>query len=110
MATINNNVMTFSGTLQHKRALSSVLAQSDYVPAAGEIIGATDTGEVKFGDGTHTWSELPSYDGTLIEDTYSSTSATSGLSAAKGKDLNDRLAAFEAMTGIDCGEITVNGD
>ena len=110
MAVINNNVLTFSGALQHKRGSKAVLEASDYVLAAGELVGATDTGEIKFGDGTHTWSELPSYDGTLIEDTYSSTSATSGLSAAKGKDLNDRLAAFEAMTGIDCGEITGNGD
>ena len=110
MAIINNNIMTFDGRLQMKRGSKAALEASDYVPAAGEVIGATDTGEMKFGDGTHTWSELPSYDGTLIEDSYASTSATSGLSAAKGKDLNDRLAAFEGMTGIDCGEITANGD
>ena len=106
MATINSNVLTISGAVQHKRATAAVLAASNYVPVAGEIIGATDTGEMKFGDGVHTWAELPAFDGTQIVDDYTSTSATAGLSAAKGKDLNDRLADFEGITSIDCGEIT----
>ena len=106
MATVNANVLTISGAVQHKRATAAVLAASDYVPAAGEIIGATDTGEMKFGDGTKTWSELPAFDGTQIVDGYDSTSVTAGLSAAKGKDLNTRLSNLEEITSIDCGEIT----
>lgn len=108
MATINNNIMTFSGTLQHKRATAAVLASSDYVPAAGEIIGATDTGVIKFGDGIHTWSELPSSDSVELANNYDVTNEGKALDATKGKDLNDRLSAFENMTGIDCGEISAN--
>ena len=105
VASFSNNVLSITGAVQHKRA-AAVLATSSYVPKSGEIIGATDTGEMKFGDGTHTWAELPAFDGTQIVDGYSSTSATAGLSAAKGKDLNERLGAFEDIVGIDCGEIT----
>ena len=105
MATITNNVMTITGAIQHKRGLSTVLAESDYVPAAGEIIVATDTGEMKAGDGSHTWSQLPSYDGTQIANDYNQTATGKALDATKGKDLNDRLEDFEGITGIDCGEI-----
>ncbi len=106
MANFKNKILELAGAVQHKRATAEVLAASDYVPKAGEIIGATDTGEIKFGDGIHTWSELPSSDATEIIDNYNSTSATAGLSAAKGKDLNERLSEFEEIAGIDCGEIT----
>ena len=109
-ANFNQNVLSISGAVQHKRATAAVLAASDYVPKAGEIIGAIDTGEMKFGDGVKTWPELPSFDGTQIVNDYTSTSVTSGLSAAKGKDLNDRLTPFENITGIDCGEITASGE
>ena len=108
MATINNNILTFSGTLQLKRATAAVLATSDYVPAAGEIIGSTDTGEIKFGDGIHTWSQLPSPDTTEIVNAYSEEIAGKALDATKGKDLNDRVAVLEGITGIDCGEISNN--
>ena len=110
MATFNEHVLTISGAVQHKRATAAVLAASDYVPKAGEIIGATDTGEMKFGDGVKTWAQLPAFDGTEIVDSYASTSATAGLSAAKGKDLNERLTDFEDISGIDCGEITASGE
>ena len=106
MANFSNNVLQITGAVQHKRGTAAALAASNYIPQAGEIIGATDTGEIKFGDGVHTWSELPTSDETEIIDNYNSTSATVGLSAAKGKDLNDRLSEFEEIAGIDCGEIT----
>ena len=106
-ASFSEHVLSITGAVQHKRAAAAVLANSDYVPKAGEIIGATDTGEMKFGDGTHTWSELPAYDGTQIVNAYNSDSTTAGLSAAKGKDLNTRLESFEDLVGIDCGEITI---
>ena len=105
MATINENTMTIS-TIQHKRGTSAVLGASNYVPVAGEIIIATDTGEMKAGDGTHTWSQLPSYDGTDIVNNYTETATGKALDAVKGKDLNDRLTEVEGITSIDCGEIT----
>ena len=108
MAEINEGVMTITGPIQHRRGTSTVLAVSDYIPAAGEIIVATDTGEMKAGDGTHTWAELPSYDGTQIANNYTETSAGKALDAVKGKDLNDRLKELEDVTGIDCGEITAD--
>ena len=105
MAFVDSKVLYMTGAVQHKRAMAAVLANSDYVPAAGEIIGAVDTGEMRFGDGVHTWSELPSFDGTPVVDDYYSTSATEALSAARGRDLNERLSSFEAFEAIDCSEI-----
>ena len=111
MATFNSNVMTITGPIQHKRGTSTVLQASDYIPAAGEIIVATDTGEMKAGDGVKTWAQLPSYDGTEIANNYTEENAGKALDAVKGKDLNDRLETVEGITGIDCGEITAqDGD
>ena len=106
MATFENTKMTITGPIQHKRGTSAVLQASDYVPAAGEIIVATDTGEMKAGNGTNTWAQLPSYDGTEIANNYTETATGKALDAVKGKDLNDRLETVEGITGIDCGEIT----
>ena len=106
MATFNENVMSISGPIQHRRGLSATLGASDYVPAAGEVLVATDTGEMKAGDGVHTWAQLPSYDGTQIANNYTETATGKALDAVKGKDLNDRLETVEGITGIDCGEIT----
>ena len=108
MATITEGNMVLSGPVQHKRGTSEVLAASAYIPAAGEIVVATDTGEMRAGDGTHTWSELPSYDGTQIANDYEQTTAGKALDAMKGKDLNDRVTVIESVTSIDCGEITAN--
>ena len=100
MATFNEGVMRISGPIQHKRGTSADLAASNYVPAVGEIVIATDTGEIRSGDGVNTWSNLPSYDGTEIANNLTTT--------ATGKALNDRLGVVEGITGIDCGEITAN--
>ncbi len=110
MANFNNGILTITGPVQIKRGTSSVLATSTYVPAPGELMGATDTGELRIGDGTHTWSGLPAFDGTQVANNYTETTAGKALDAVKGKDLNDRLALFEGITGIDCGEITAGGD
>lgn len=110
MATFNSGVLQLTGPVQVKRGTSAVLATSAYVPAAGELIAATDTGEIRIGDGTNTWAQLPSYDGTQIANDYEQEAAGKALDAVKGKDLNDRLALFEGITGIDCGEITAGGD
>lgn len=106
MATFNEGVMTITGPIQHKRGTSAALEASDYVPAAGEIVIATDTGRIKAGDGTHTWSELPAYDETEIVNNLTTVTAGKALDAAQGKALNDRVAILEGLSGIDCGEIT----
>ena len=112
MATINNNVMNINGPLLHKRGTTAALEASDYVPAAGEIIIATDTGRIKAGDGTHTWENLPAYDETTINNNLTTQVEGTALDAAQGYALNQRLLAVEDITSIDCGEIslTQNGD
>ena len=109
MATIQEGIMVLSAPIQHKRGTSAVLAASGYVPAAGEIVVATDTGEMRCGDGVNTWANLPSYDGTEIADNFTTETAGKALDARKGKALNDRLVILEGVTGIDCGEITADG-
>ena len=106
MATFNEGIMSFTGAIQHKRGTAAALAASNYVPAAGEIVIATDTGEMKAGDGTNTWSNLPSYDGTEIANNLTTSTTGKALDASQGKALNDRLGTVEGITGIDCGEIT----
>ena len=59
MTTFNEGVMTITGPIQHKRGTSAALEASDYVPAAGEIVIATDTGKIKVGDGVKNWNDLP---------------------------------------------------
>ena len=107
MATISGTTMTITGPIQIKRGTQAALEASSYIPAAGELVGAKDTGLLKMGDGVSTWELLPSYDGTVIANNYTETSAGKALDATKGKDLNDRLEELEGVTGIDCGEITV---
>lgn len=108
MATFNEGVMSFSGAIQHKRGTSAALTASGYVPAAGEIIIATDTGEIRSGDGVNTWSNLPSYDGTEIADNLTTSTTGKALDASQGKALNDRVGTLENVTGIDCGVITAD--
>ena len=108
MATFNENVMVISGPIQHKRGTAAALEASNYVPAAGEIVIATDTGEMRSGDGTNTWKNLPSYDGVELANTLTTTVAGKALDAVQGKALNDRLGVIEGITGIDCGEITAD--
>ncbi|MBQ7220802.1 MAG: hypothetical protein IJS28_07475 [Synergistaceae bacterium] len=108
MATFNEGVMSISGPIQHKRGTSAALAASGYVPAAGEIIIATDTGEIRSGDGVNTWSNLPSYDGTEIANNLTTATAGKALDASQGKALNDRVGTLENITGIDCGVITAD--
>ena len=107
MATFTNTVMALGGPIQHKRGTLAALKASDYVPAPGEILVATDTGFIKVGDGEHTWSELPQSDATEIAANYTETVEGKALDATMGKDLNERLEVVEGITGIDCGEITV---
>ena len=106
MASITEGIMILNGPVQHKRGTKAALETSDYIAAAGEIVVAIDTGEMKAGDGIHTWSELPSYDGTEVANDYEQTTAGKALDAVKGKDLNDRVVVLESITSIDCGEIT----
>ena len=112
MANISNNVMNINGPLLHKRGTTAALEASDYVPAAGEIIIATDNGRIKAGDGVHTWAELPAYDETTINNNLDTQVAGTALDAAQGYAINQRLLSVEGVTSIDCGEITLanNGD
>ena len=106
MATITEGIMMLSLPIQHKRGTSAVLEASGYVPAAGEILVATDTGEMRAGDGVNTWTNLPSYDGTEIANNLTTATTGKALDASQGKALNERLVTLESVTGIDCGEIT----
>ena len=101
MATINNNVLVFNGSLQHKRGKKAALYASDYVPAAGELLVATDTGDIRVGDGVHPWRNLPA----IIINSFEVEDEGKALDALKGKELHQRISALESVTGIDCGEI-----
>ena len=59
MAKFTDGVFTITSPIQHRRGTTATLESSDYIPAAGEIIIATDTGLIKAGDGVHTWADLP---------------------------------------------------
>lgn len=149
-------------TIQLKRATAAVLAEANPTPAAGEAVIETDTGRMKIGDGTKTYTALPYVDAKAVSDAaekiakssissenatngafsttadasdaetvvsmtqlrilqtaindakhsivdnYASTSTTDGLSANKGKDLNDRLTTVENYTVVDGGVVTVS--
>ena len=58
MAVIGESAITIEGPIQPRRGTRAALEASDYIPASGEIIIATDTGEIRIGDGVHSWSEL----------------------------------------------------
>lgn len=51
--------MAVGTRMQQRRATAAVWTTSDYVLAAGELGVTTDTGILKIGDGSNTWSELP---------------------------------------------------
>ena len=70
MATFLNGVMSMSRVIQLKMGTAAALTASDYVPAAGELVGAIYTGELRIGDGIHTLGKLPSYDRTQIANNY----------------------------------------
>ena len=60
MATTNNSTLAVTSPIQHKRGTSAMLEASNYVPAAGELVLATDTGEIRGGNGIDVWRNLPS--------------------------------------------------
>lgn len=76
MATIVDNILVFNGAIQHKRGSKQALEASDYVPRSGELLVATDTGDIRVGDGLHSWRDLPA------------------------------PSSLEGIIGIDCGEVT----
>ena len=103
---VNGTTLTITGPIQIKRGTQAALEASTYVPAAGELVGAKDTGLVKMGDGVKKWSELPSYDGTVIVNGLTETVAGKALDATQGKALKDQIDEISGITSIDCGEIT----
>ena len=95
--------------IKYKRGTSAALEASTYVPAAGEIVIATDTVTIKVGDGEHTWANLPlPIGGMKFVDNYDEFVPGKALDAIMGKDLNDRLTALEGVEGIACPEITIS--
>lgn len=59
MEKFTDGIFTITSPIQHRRGTTEALESSGYIPAAGEIVIATDTGLMKAGDGVHSWSELP---------------------------------------------------
>lgn len=103
----NNQTKMILPYILFKRGTTEQLKTSSYVPFEGELVMATDAALLKVGNGTSTLAELGFIGGVAVEDSYTSTATTKGLSAAKGKDLNDRIEAFRNITTIDCGELPV---
>ncbi|MBQ7220805.1 MAG: putative Ig domain-containing protein [Synergistaceae bacterium] len=107
MADINEGVIFFDHALQNRRGTSADLALCEYVPAPGELVIATDTGEIRYGDGVNVWANLKTCDNTKITNNLETSDTGEALDAAQGKVLNDRLRMLEGLRGIDCGEITL---
>ena len=93
-------------TIQLKRGTVAAIMASNYIASPGEIVIATDTGEMRSGDGVNTWSNLPSYDGTEIANNLTTSASGKALDASQGRALNGRLETIENIMNIDCGEIT----
>ncbi len=101
-------------TIQVKRALAASWASTlaDTVLASGEMGLEKDTGKFKFGDGTHTWSELSYSDATevvddldVITEVNKAQYATKAASAKVVKDIEERIDAIEAIDTIDGGDL-----
>ena len=105
MADIREGILLLNRPLQSKRGVSADLAHSEYVAASGELIVATDTGEMRYGDGVNSWSGLKTCDNTRIANNLETVDSGEVLDAAQGMVLNNRLIALEGIRGIDCGEI-----
>lgn len=105
MQSINEGVLHLKKSLKYKRGISADLVLSEYVPAEGELVIATDTGELRYGDGINVWRNLKTCDNTIIVNNLETVGAGKVLSAAQGRVLNNRLITLEGINGIDCGEI-----
>ena len=105
MATFEEGKMQLSRAIQYKRGSSTDLEGLLYVPAEGELIIATDTGDIRAGDGVHMWKDLPSYDGTELANNLTTATEGKALDASQGKILNDRVEVLEGVGGIDCGAL-----
>ena len=106
MAAIFNNILSFNGSIQLKRGSKDVLETSEYVPRSGELLVATDTGDIRVGDGSHSWHDLPAPASTQIVNSFDVDVAGMALDAIKGKELHERVSTLEGVVGIDCGEVT----
>ena len=107
---VNGTTLTITGPIQIKRGTEAVLTVSNYIPAAGELVGAKDTGVIKMGDGTKTWANLPAPESssTEIVNALTETVAGKALDAVQGKVLKEQIDALENITSIDCGEVTAS--
>ena len=55
----NDNNVGIRGAIQYRRALQAEWEVFTYLPADGEICVATDTGEIRVGNGKNVWKDLP---------------------------------------------------
>ena len=77
-----------------RRDTTANWASANPVLALGEIAADMDLHRMKVGNGTSNWSSLPWYDGDIIND-FTSTRTDASLSAAKGKELWDKISTVE---------------
>ena len=87
-----------SGSIGYNSTTKKLLSCIGFVPyveensGAGSLVKRVGTRNTAFGEGD-----------VAIVDNYESTSGTDCISAAKGKDLNDRLSAMENIVCISVG-------
>ncbi len=77
-----------------RRDTTANWASSNPVLALGEIAADMDLHRMKVGNGTSTWSSLPWFDSDIINN-FTSTRTDASLSAAKGKELYDKITSVE---------------
>ena len=114
MIITDKGVLALTAPIQHKRGTLSALTVSSYIPAAGEIIVATDTGDIRCGDGVHSWRDLPSLNKRLdnleaVHEVVLSTRLTSKQIQQKYMELPSACDADRAIRLYLCGMITEQG-
>ena len=100
--------------IQLKNDLAANWATSELIPLKGELCLESDTGHFKFGDGTHKYSEIERYGGTIVSD-----SDTNGNILIDGQQVNvytlpgattEALGGVKSVAGGAAGTIAVEAD
>ena len=98
--------------IQLKNDTATNWKNSTLVPLKGELCLESDTGRFKFGDGTHKYSEIENYGGTIVTD-----STTNGNILVDGTEVNvytlpgattGALGGVKSVTGGAAGTIAVD--
>lgn len=85
------------GTIQIKRGTKSALATNNPTLLAGQPCFETDTGQMKVGNGTNKWNDLPYIGGNSIgSNLYYGQSTTAAATAAKVASITD----FKLSSGV----------